>query len=199
MRRRKFFADIFILLCIVLILSAGSAVFCSIFYDENNEVNSAKAENTDMRTEVQEDKKVESECTGEGNGGNAKAKKEDEGKEREEKSTEEKLQKILDRREEYPDYLLETLDKYPETIDFVLHYPERKGKTVSSEPEEYEEGKIPLFIQWDRRWGYASYGDSLIGVAGCGPVCLSMVAVGLTSGRFYLYRAFYRVSGDERE
>lgn len=43
-----------------------------------------------------------------------------------------------------------------------------------------EKGGIPLFIQWDERWGYESYGSNLIGLAGCGPTCLSMVYSGLT-------------------
>ncbi|MBQ3404086.1 MAG: C39 family peptidase, partial [Oscillospiraceae bacterium] len=32
-----------------------------------------------------------------------------------------------------------------------------------------------LLLQWDRRWGYAPYGSSVIGLNGCGPTCLSMV------------------------
>ena len=38
----------------------------------------------------------------------------------------------------------------------------------------------PLFIQWDERWAYIPYGDENIGMAGCGPTCMSMVIVGLT-------------------
>lgn len=34
---------------------------------------------------------------------------------------------------------------------------------------------FPLFLQWDKRWGYVSYGGSMIGLSGCGPTCLSMV------------------------
>ena len=45
------------------------------------------------------------------------------------------------------------------------------------------EGKIPLLLQWDRRWGYVSYGSSDIGLSGCAPTCLSMVIVGLTGNR----------------
>lgn len=40
-------------------------------------------------------------------------------------------------------------------------------------------GKIPLFLQWDERWGYAKYGNDMIALAGCGPTCLSMVIVGV--------------------
>ena len=39
---------------------------------------------------------------------------------------------------------------------------------------------MPLFIQWDERWGYDYYGKGMIGVNGCGPTSLSMVAVYLT-------------------
>ncbi len=42
------------------------------------------------------------------------------------------------------------------------------------------DGKIPLFIQWDERWGYKTYGDDFLAVTGCGPTALSMVCVGLT-------------------
>ncbi len=38
---------------------------------------------------------------------------------------------------------------------------------------------IPLFQQWDDRWGYASYGEEVIGTSGCGPTCMAMVASGL--------------------
>ena len=46
---------------------------------------------------------------------------------------------------------------------------------------EDEEGQNdPLFLQKDPRWGNVKYGDSTIGRAGCGPVCLSMVVFSLT-------------------
>ena len=42
------------------------------------------------------------------------------------------------------------------------------------------DGKIPLFLQWDERWGYRSYGGDFLAVTGCGPTALSMVYIGLT-------------------
>ncbi|WP_353886165.1 C39 family peptidase [uncultured Clostridium sp.] len=39
---------------------------------------------------------------------------------------------------------------------------------------------MPLFLQWDKQWGYDKYGDNYIAVNGCGPTALSMVIVGLT-------------------
>lgn len=41
-------------------------------------------------------------------------------------------------------------------------------------------GEIPLFLQTDRRWAGAVYGDDIMAETGCGPTCLSMVYCGLT-------------------
>ena len=38
-----------------------------------------------------------------------------------------------------------------------------------------EDGSVPLFLQWDERWGYRSYGGDFLAVTGCGPTALSMV------------------------
>ena len=46
--------------------------------------------------------------------------------------------------------------------------------------KEERKSAHPLFIQWDERWAYIPYGDENIGMAGCGPTCMSMVIVGLT-------------------
>ena len=86
--------------------------------------------------------------------------------------------------DQYPSDLIELAAKKPETIDFVAHYPEYI--TATSHPEisidkDYTPGSIPFFLQWDKRWGYELYGDDFIAINGCGPTCLSMVAVGLTN------------------
>lgn len=83
-------------------------------------------------------------------------------------------------RAEYPDGVIELLDKNPETVDFVENYKKEKD----SEPAEtigdiLQPGSIPLLLQWDERWGYAPYGTSIIAISGCGPTCLAMVASGL--------------------
>ena len=75
--------------------------------------------------------------------------------------------------EDYPQELLELLEKNEETYDFVSGYPERAdfmGKEIDLS-KDYEPGNVPLLMQWDRRWGYDSYGDDMIGLAGCGPTC----------------------------
>lgn len=77
---------------------------------------------------------------------------------------------------EYPDELLERLQKNPETEKFVLNYPLKKGTFSKADLTELNEERIPLLMQWDDRWGYYKYGDNVMGLTGCGPTCLSMVA-----------------------
>lgn len=87
---------------------------------------------------------------------------------------------ILANPSHYPDELLELLEKYEETVRFVYEYSEKKDNPPADTIGEVVKGEIPLLIQWDERWGYAPYGDDMIGMSGCGPTVLSMVAAGLT-------------------
>lgn len=81
----------------------------------------------------------------------------------------------------YPRSLIEFMEKYPEASQFVLDYPEKKDKHPDIDlSQEVSRGEIPLFLQWDERWGYETYGDDLMGINGCGPTCLSMVYCGLS-------------------
>ncbi len=92
-----------------------------------------------------------------------------------------KINYIIDNINEYPIEVLDLLVKNPETIDFVSDYLNRQNYDENIEVlADFKKGKIPLFLQWDKRWGYRQYGDNIIAINGCGPVCLSMVAVGLT-------------------
>lgn len=81
----------------------------------------------------------------------------------------------------YPERLIELYRKNNETAEFVIDYPnhidENKEIDIS---KDVENGKIPLFIQWDKRWGYRQYGNDFLALTGCGPTCLSMVYCGLT-------------------
>lgn len=88
---------------------------------------------------------------------------------------------IFENTELYPDNMLEALANNPEMADFVSGYPDAK-KTVTGGLTETEQAQqYPLFLQWDPRWGYVSYGDdSNIGLAGCGPTSLSMALYYLT-------------------
>lgn len=82
---------------------------------------------------------------------------------------------------EYPESLILLLSRNSEAADFVLNYPLEKDLAHTVDMTEYENGSgVPLFLQWDRRWGYIPYGNDVAGINGCGPVCLSMAAYYLT-------------------
>lgn len=105
----------------------------------------------------------------------------------------------------YPEQLLEALANNPEMADFAAHYLEDKGKVIGGGLTESEkEQEYPLFLQWDPRWGYTSYGDnSVVGLSGCGPTALSMVLYYLTGNEAltpdviaeYSMREGYYISG----
>lgn len=85
----------------------------------------------------------------------------------------------------YPDSLVDLLEDNPETEDFVLNYPFREDAVTDLSGYDRSQG-VPLFMQWDERWGYMEYGTGLVGVTGCGPVCLAMAGYYVTGdSRFY--------------
>lgn len=80
---------------------------------------------------------------------------------------------------DYPQSLIELLERNPETEAFVLGYPFREEGTVDL--TDYETGNaVPLFLQWDPNWGYEKYGRDFLAVTGCGPTCLAMAGYYLT-------------------
>lgn len=85
----------------------------------------------------------------------------------------------------YPEELVELTERNPETFDFVLsYYDENYHHNIDL--SEYDNcGYIPHFIQWDKRWGFESYNNNFFALSGCGPTCLSMVAVYLTGDSEY--------------
>lgn len=88
--------------------------------------------------------------------------------------------------EGYPESLIELMEKHPETKEFVLGYMENKDKDADIDvSKEVSGGEIPLFLQWDERWGYKMYGSDFMAVTGCGPVCLSMVRCGLSGDAYW--------------
>lgn len=93
----------------------------------------------------------------------------------------EKIQSILENKEAYPENMLEALANNPEMTDFVMGYLTAEHGTNGGLTENEMAKEHPLFLQWDPRWGYVSYGDdSNVGLAGCGPTCLSMALYELT-------------------
>lgn len=82
---------------------------------------------------------------------------------------------------DYPEELIELLERNPETEAFVLEYPLKRDTAVSVDMSAYKnQDAVPLFLQWDQQWGYIHYGSNVAGLTGCGPVCLSMAAYHLT-------------------
>lgn len=80
---------------------------------------------------------------------------------------------------EYPESLIALLERNPETEDFVLNYPFREETVIDLTEYDLSEG-VPLMMQWDRRWGYLKYGSDVVGITGCGPVCLAMAGYYVT-------------------
>ena len=88
----------------------------------------------------------------------------------------------------YPDAVLKAVSNNSELADFAIKYPlevKKQHDRVTTVEDMYDNGKMPLFIQWDDRWGYYPYGDDVLGLSGCGPTCLSMVIVALTGKNQY--------------
>ncbi len=92
----------------------------------------------------------------------------------------EEFQEIYEHAKDYPEPLLAALVNNPEMIDFVKGYPGGEEASAVELTKKEEKEDFPLFLQWDSRWGYTSYGSSSIAVSGCGPTCLSMAAYSLT-------------------
>ncbi len=94
-----------------------------------------------------------------------------------------KISKIVKQSEQYPEELLKLALAEEEAIDFVIDYPTKKGRVYGEEVTEAKEGEIPFLLQWDKRWGYAFYGDTILAINGCGPTVLSMAVIGLTGNK----------------
>ena len=79
--------------------------------------------------------------------------------------------------EDYPEKLVLMLTRNPETEEYVLNYPLEYGKEHEIDISGYKDYEgVPLFIQWDKQWGYIDYVGNQAGLSGCGPTCLSMIA-----------------------
>ena len=82
---------------------------------------------------------------------------------------------------DYPDALVQLYARNPDARDFVRDYPKKKNLTPTIDLSNLSGSKtVPLLLQWDERWGYREYNESIIGLAGCGPTCLSMATIYLT-------------------
>ena len=80
----------------------------------------------------------------------------------------------------YPESLIELYQRNPETEQFVFEYPLVKDNPPADDLSGLDTSSVPLLMQWDQRWGYGQYAGNVFGLSGCGPTCLSMVAIYLT-------------------
>ena len=78
-------------------------------------------------------------------------------------TTDERYTEIVKNADKYPEKLLINLANNPEMIAFVADY---EGNTTDYEKAELTEKelqeKYPLFLQWDKRWGYLKYHTNAI-------------------------------------
>ena len=80
--------------------------------------------------------------------------------------------------DQWPERMLELLEKNPDAESFVLNYPFLKDIPQEADLSSLVgTGTVPKLYQWDARWGYSQYGDKEFALTGCGPTCLSMVCL----------------------
>lgn len=85
---------------------------------------------------------------------------------------------------QYPKQLKDLALKNEEALEFVYDYPAEHVKEHTIDlTEEASMDSVPLFVQWDKRWGYEKYSGNFFAASGCGPTTLSMVVVYLTHDR----------------
>ena len=86
---------------------------------------------------------------------------------------------------DYPVWFEEVYAIAGENRDFLLNYPLKYGQKQEIDISDVDRTTVPLFIQWDDRWGYLDYNGNICGVSGCGPTSLAMVAYYLTGDAKY--------------
>ena len=85
---------------------------------------------------------------------------------------------------QYPKQLKDLALKNEEALEFVYDYPAEHVKEHTIDlTKEVSMDSVPLFVQWDKRWGYEKYSGNFFAASGCGPTTLSMVVVYLTHDR----------------
>lgn len=90
------------------------------------------------------------------------------------------MKQLYEERKLHKTFELNKVINNPEMLEFILNFRKVPAKAQGSISAKEKDTKYPLFVQIDKRWAYAKYGDTNLGFAGCGPTCLSMVAFALT-------------------
>ena len=91
------------------------------------------------------------------------------------------IKNIVENEAVYPDIVLQHLAINSELIDFTLFYPAQISIPFNGDfTIDADTSQIPLFLQYDSQWAYADYGQTVLGLNGAAPTCLSMAYVYLT-------------------
>ena len=91
------------------------------------------------------------------------------------------INNIVENEAVYPDIMLKHLAVNSELIDFALNYPAKINIPFDGDfSVDADTNEIPLFMEYDQEWGYADYGDTVLGLNGAAPTSLSMAYVYLT-------------------
>lgn len=80
-----------------------------------------------------------------------------------------------------PETILEKVAKQPDTMEYAANFYRFGERDLDMDiSADVTEGEVPLFLQWDKRWGYKYYGSNYMGINGCAPTALAIVYAGLT-------------------
>lgn len=81
----------------------------------------------------------------------------------------------------YPESLQKLYKENFEAADFVVSYPKEKDKNKKVSLKGYKKvNAMPLFLQWDKQWGYMQYGGDFAGITADGPMCFAMIGYHFT-------------------
>lgn len=85
---------------------------------------------------------------------------------------------------QYPIELILSGAGNPEMADFLYGFLSTDASVTGGFTDEEQPENYPLFLQFDTRWGYMTYGSGgNLGSSGCGPTCLAMAVFYLTGDR----------------
>lgn len=106
------------------------------------------------------------------------------------------LHNVYDNADKFTMDLLGALAGNPEMTDFAAGMLYRAPVATGGFTEDERPEDFPLLLQWDIRWGYVPYGNSgnNVGIAGCGPTCLSMASFYLSGDRHWTPDAIAKFS-----
>ena len=177
MRKRNINKEILVFL--IAICASFSFIFCNYTYKKNLEEARIKAKIERAKEEEKraEENRIEPIPKGISNSEVLKYLKEFQKRAKNDK----RYNKVIKNSKEYQSDVLKLLYNNTETLEFVLSKSDFRmlGIFVKID-KECGNGVIPMLQQWDPKWGWYNYGDSIIALNGCGPTSLAMVLSGLT-------------------